>query len=287
MLTGLHPARARRPHQRRLPARARRADCSPKRCAPRGYATGAFIGGYPLQASSGLARGFDRYDDDFLRAAGARRAFGRRGRRRGASPGSTQHRVAAVLRLAAPVRSALAVHAARAVCRRTSPTRRTTARSRTPTRRSAACSIASSARPLLPRRHRHRRRSRRVARRARRAHARHVSLRRDRSRAAARQACRRERPRAQVDRPRRNRRSGADDRRDSRRDARQPSTARTCCRCSRGGATAIPSGRRTPSRTTRTSCSAGARCARCARAGGSSSRRRDPSCTIWRAIRAS
>jgi arylsulfatase A-like enzyme/Tfp pilus assembly protein PilF len=34
------------------------------------YATGAFIGGYPLQASSGLARGFDRYDDDFLRAAG-------------------------------------------------------------------------------------------------------------------------------------------------------------------------------------------------------------------------
>jgi arylsulfatase A-like enzyme/tetratricopeptide (TPR) repeat protein len=37
----------------------------------RGYATGAFIGGYPLQASFGLARGFDRYDDDFLRAAGA------------------------------------------------------------------------------------------------------------------------------------------------------------------------------------------------------------------------
>ena len=37
----------------------------------RGYATGAFIGGYPLQATFGLARGFDRYDDDFLRAAGA------------------------------------------------------------------------------------------------------------------------------------------------------------------------------------------------------------------------
>src|SRR4029079_19620217 len=30
-----------------------------------------FIGGYPLQASSGLARGFDRYDDDFLRATRA------------------------------------------------------------------------------------------------------------------------------------------------------------------------------------------------------------------------
>jgi choline-sulfatase len=37
----------------------------------RGYATAAFIGGSPLQASSGLARGFDRYDDDFLHAAGA------------------------------------------------------------------------------------------------------------------------------------------------------------------------------------------------------------------------
>jgi arylsulfatase A-like enzyme/tetratricopeptide (TPR) repeat protein len=36
----------------------------------RGYATGAFVGGYPLRAAFGLARGFDRYDDDFLRAAG-------------------------------------------------------------------------------------------------------------------------------------------------------------------------------------------------------------------------
>ena len=34
-------------------------------------ATAAFIGGYPLQASSGLSRGFDRYDDEFLRKAGA------------------------------------------------------------------------------------------------------------------------------------------------------------------------------------------------------------------------
>src|SRR5256885_1020292 len=32
----------------------------------RGYATGGFIGGFPLRASSGLSRGFDRYDDDFL-----------------------------------------------------------------------------------------------------------------------------------------------------------------------------------------------------------------------------
>jgi arylsulfatase A-like enzyme/Tfp pilus assembly protein PilF len=36
----------------------------------RGYATGAFIGGFPLQASTGLSRGFDRYDDEFLRRAG-------------------------------------------------------------------------------------------------------------------------------------------------------------------------------------------------------------------------
>lgn len=36
-----------------------------------GRATGAFIGGAPLDASSGLARGFDRYDDDFLRVPGS------------------------------------------------------------------------------------------------------------------------------------------------------------------------------------------------------------------------
>jgi arylsulfatase A-like enzyme/Tfp pilus assembly protein PilF len=35
----------------------------------RGYATGAFIGGYPLRGGTGLARGFDRYDDDFLRTS--------------------------------------------------------------------------------------------------------------------------------------------------------------------------------------------------------------------------
>jgi tetratricopeptide (TPR) repeat protein len=35
----------------------------------RGYATAAFIGGYPLRSSAGLARGFDRYDDDFLKSS--------------------------------------------------------------------------------------------------------------------------------------------------------------------------------------------------------------------------
>jgi choline-sulfatase len=70
ILTGLHPAKhgIRTNDGFRLPpgvptlAEALRS---------RGYATGAFIGGAPLQASFGLARGFDRYDDDFLRAAGA------------------------------------------------------------------------------------------------------------------------------------------------------------------------------------------------------------------------
>jgi choline-sulfatase len=35
-----------------------------------GYATGAFVGAYPLASSTGLDRGFDRYDDDFLRTPG-------------------------------------------------------------------------------------------------------------------------------------------------------------------------------------------------------------------------
>lgn len=37
----------------------------------RGYATGAFIGGFPLHAGTGLARGFDVYDDAFLKDAAA------------------------------------------------------------------------------------------------------------------------------------------------------------------------------------------------------------------------
>src|SRR5581483_117736 len=34
-----------------------------------GYATGAFVGGYPLDAGFGLAHGFDVYDDKFPRGA--------------------------------------------------------------------------------------------------------------------------------------------------------------------------------------------------------------------------
>ena len=70
MLTGLHPAR----HGIRTNDGFRLAATVPtlaEALRNRGYATGAFIGAAPLQASFGLARGFDRYDDEFLRAAGA------------------------------------------------------------------------------------------------------------------------------------------------------------------------------------------------------------------------
>jgi choline-sulfatase len=70
ILTGLHPAK----HGVRTNDGFRLAASVPtlaEALRARRYATGAFIGGYPLQASFGLARGFDRYDDDFLRAAGA------------------------------------------------------------------------------------------------------------------------------------------------------------------------------------------------------------------------
>jgi choline-sulfatase len=70
ILTGLHPAK----HGVRTNDGFRLAAGVPalaEALRARGYATGAFIGGYPLHASFGLGRGFDRYDDDFLRAAGA------------------------------------------------------------------------------------------------------------------------------------------------------------------------------------------------------------------------
>jgi arylsulfatase A-like enzyme/Tfp pilus assembly protein PilF len=65
ILTGLHPAH----HGIRTNDGFQLADVHTlaEVLHARGYATGAFIGGYPLRASSGLARGFDRYDDDFLK----------------------------------------------------------------------------------------------------------------------------------------------------------------------------------------------------------------------------
>jgi len=65
ILTGLHPAH----HGIRTNDGFRLAATVPtlaEQLKAAGYRTGAFIGGYPLRASSGLARGFDRYDDEFL-----------------------------------------------------------------------------------------------------------------------------------------------------------------------------------------------------------------------------
>jgi choline-sulfatase len=70
MLTGLHPAK----HGIRTNDGFRLAATVPtlaEALRNRAYATGAFIGAAPLQASFGLARGFDRYDDEFVRATGA------------------------------------------------------------------------------------------------------------------------------------------------------------------------------------------------------------------------
>jgi choline-sulfatase len=70
ILTGLHPPR----HGVRTNDGFRLASSVPTLAGAlqaRGYATAAFIGGYPLGATSGLSRGFDRYDDEFLRSAAA------------------------------------------------------------------------------------------------------------------------------------------------------------------------------------------------------------------------
>lgn len=70
ILTGLHPARhgVRTNDGFRLDAGV---PTLAEALRGRGYATGAFIGGYPLQSAAGLTRGFDTYDDDFLRTPGA------------------------------------------------------------------------------------------------------------------------------------------------------------------------------------------------------------------------
>jgi arylsulfatase A-like enzyme/Tfp pilus assembly protein PilF len=68
ILTGLHPAR----HGVRTNDGFRLGPSVPtiaEALHARGYATAAFIGGYPLRAATGLTRGFDRYDDDFLRSS--------------------------------------------------------------------------------------------------------------------------------------------------------------------------------------------------------------------------
>ncbi|HTK29848.1 MAG TPA: sulfatase-like hydrolase/transferase [Vicinamibacterales bacterium] len=70
ILTGLHPAR----HGVRTNDGFRLGPDVPTVAGAlhaAGFRTAAFIGGYPLRADAGLARGFDRYDDDFLRSGTA------------------------------------------------------------------------------------------------------------------------------------------------------------------------------------------------------------------------
>src|SRR5436190_23851580 len=67
ILTGLHPAH----HGVRTNDGFRLSPAAPtlaESLKSAGYTTAAFVGGYPLRRSSGLSRGFDRYDDDFLAA---------------------------------------------------------------------------------------------------------------------------------------------------------------------------------------------------------------------------
>jgi arylsulfatase A-like enzyme/tetratricopeptide (TPR) repeat protein len=72
MLTGLYPAgHGLHENGRRL------ADAVPlvtERLRELGYATAAFVSGFPLARQFGLARGFDRYDDAFGEGANERRA---------------------------------------------------------------------------------------------------------------------------------------------------------------------------------------------------------------------
>jgi len=70
ILTGLHPVH----HGVRTNDGFRLSPAAPtlaESLKSAGYTTGAFIGGYPLRRSSGLSRGFDRYDDEFLAASDA------------------------------------------------------------------------------------------------------------------------------------------------------------------------------------------------------------------------
>jgi len=70
ILTGLHPVH----HGIRTNDGFRLAPTVPtlaESLRAAGYRTAAFIGGYPLRGSSGLSRGFERYDDEFLTAPDA------------------------------------------------------------------------------------------------------------------------------------------------------------------------------------------------------------------------
>ena len=64
------PSRRRRPHERRFPSRSVGADARLGASTIAVSPTGAFIGGYPLESSSGLNRQSIIYDDAFLNTPG-------------------------------------------------------------------------------------------------------------------------------------------------------------------------------------------------------------------------
>lgn len=72
MMTGLYPAG----HRIRENGRMIDRDLGllPAMLKKRGYSTGAFVSGYPLDGQFGLSRGFDHYDDDFAGDAAERTA---------------------------------------------------------------------------------------------------------------------------------------------------------------------------------------------------------------------
>jgi len=69
ILTGLHPAHHGVRTNDGVQPRAS-VTMLPEALRAHGYTTAAFIGGYPLDRSFGLSRGFDWYDDQFLRTPG-------------------------------------------------------------------------------------------------------------------------------------------------------------------------------------------------------------------------
>jgi choline-sulfatase len=74
ILTGRHPARngIRTNDGFRLPSDV---PTLPAVLKAAGYTTGGFVGGYPLNAATGIARGFDHFDDEFVkRGANERKA---------------------------------------------------------------------------------------------------------------------------------------------------------------------------------------------------------------------